>query len=199
MREDSGEGGAVPYYLNFFVAPRVQVMPDVGSIAQPGPLAYFLTWTTYGSWLPGDERGWVDGLGAMHLAEPSRAAVARRSMKEPAVRLAVPQRVVVERAVTAHCGTRGWHLHAVQCRSQHVHVVVTAVKASPDEVLRQLKTWCTRALRRMEGERSADSARRRWWTEGGSRRQVFREGDLASVIAYVTECQGIPTRRPPPV
>ena len=22
------------------------------------PLAYFLTWTTYGTWLPGDERGW---------------------------------------------------------------------------------------------------------------------------------------------
>jgi hypothetical protein len=21
------------------------------------PLAYFLTWTTYGTWLPGDERG----------------------------------------------------------------------------------------------------------------------------------------------
>ena len=22
------------------------------------PLAFFLTWTTYGTWLPGDERGW---------------------------------------------------------------------------------------------------------------------------------------------
>jgi hypothetical protein len=25
----------------------------------PEPLAYFLTWPTYGTWLPGDERGWV--------------------------------------------------------------------------------------------------------------------------------------------
>ena len=24
------------------------------------PLAYFLTWTTYGTWLPGDERGWIE-------------------------------------------------------------------------------------------------------------------------------------------
>lgn len=23
------------------------------------PLAYFITWTTYGTWLPGDPRGWV--------------------------------------------------------------------------------------------------------------------------------------------
>jgi hypothetical protein len=25
----------------------------------PDPLAYFLTWATYGTWLPGDERGWI--------------------------------------------------------------------------------------------------------------------------------------------
>jgi REP element-mobilizing transposase RayT len=172
-------------------------MPDVGSITQPGPLAYFLTWTTYGSWLPGDERGWVDGRGGMHAAERSRAVAARKSMKESAVFFAGSQRVAVEQAIAAHCGTRGWHLHAVQCRTQHVHVVVTAVTASPEEVLRQLKAWCTRALRRVAGESGADSVRRRWWTEGGSRRQVFREGDLASVIAYVTECQGTPIRQPP--
>ena len=28
-------------------------------------LAYFLTWTTYGSWLPGDERNWVDKRGEL--------------------------------------------------------------------------------------------------------------------------------------
>jgi hypothetical protein len=174
-------------------------MPATGSIAQPGPLAYFLTWTTYGSWLPGDDRGWVDGRGGMHGAEPSRAASARRRMKEPAVLLVGSQRGVVERAIATHCGLRGWHLHAVQCRTQHVHVVVTAVIVSPDEVLRQLKEWCTRALRQSGGGSSADSARRRWWTEGGSRRQVFHEGDLESVVAYVTECQGVPTSRPPPM
>ncbi len=27
--------------------------------SQPEPLAYFLTWPTYGTLLPGDERGWV--------------------------------------------------------------------------------------------------------------------------------------------
>ena len=172
-------------------------MPDVGSIPQPGPLAFFLTWTTYGSWLPGDERGWVDGRGGMRVADPSRAFAARRSMKETAVLLTDRQRAAAEQAIAAHCCVRGWHLHAVQCRTQHVHVVVTAASASPDEVLRQLKSWGTRALRQMDGVNSVGPARRRWWNESGSRRQVFREGDLAAVIAYVTECQGVPTRRPP--
>ena len=164
-------------------------MPDPGSIAQPGPLAYFLTWTTYGSWLPGDERGWVDGRGGMHVAEPLRATVARRSMKEDAVLLAGPQRVTVERSIAGLCAVRGWHLHAAQCRTQHVHVVVTAATTSPDEVLRQLKAWCTRGLRLTVGGNETAEPRRRWWTEGGSRRQVFRERDLVSVITYVTECQ----------
>jgi hypothetical protein len=28
--------------------------------AAADPLAYFLAWSTYGTWLPGDERGWVE-------------------------------------------------------------------------------------------------------------------------------------------
>ena len=27
------------------------------------PLAYLLTWTTYGTWLPGDDRGWTEKPG----------------------------------------------------------------------------------------------------------------------------------------
>ena len=34
-------------------------MSRTGDTILPEPLAYFLTWTTYGTWLPGDERGWV--------------------------------------------------------------------------------------------------------------------------------------------
>ncbi len=28
---------------------------DVGGVPMNDPLGYFITWTTYGSWLPGDE------------------------------------------------------------------------------------------------------------------------------------------------
>jgi hypothetical protein len=27
------------------------------------PIGYFLTWVTYGTWLPGDARGWVEYQG----------------------------------------------------------------------------------------------------------------------------------------
>jgi REP element-mobilizing transposase RayT len=164
-------------------------MRDAGSIPYSDPLAFFLTWTAYGSWLPGDDRGWVDGRGGFHTAEPLRKAVALRQMAEDAITFDVAQRVAVEAAVAAHCRVRGWHLHAVQCRSQHVHVVVTAVERAPDDVMKQLKSWGTRVLKGLAGSPS----RIRWWTEGGSQRRIFHEGDLASVVAYVKECQGVPT------
>jgi REP element-mobilizing transposase RayT len=172
-------------------------MRNVGSIPRSDPLAFFLTWTAYGSWLPGDDRGWVDGHGEVHGPEPQQQVLALRRMAEEAVVFDPLQRVAVEEAITAHCRVRGWHLHAVECRSQHVHVVVTAVDRAADDVMKQFKSWATRALKVITGARGLPS-RTRWWTEGGSRRQIFCEGDLASVVSYVRECQGVPTQQAPP-
>ena len=36
----------------------------------PEPLAYFLTWATYGTWLPGDERGWIEYRHGWKLPDP---------------------------------------------------------------------------------------------------------------------------------
>ena len=38
----------------------------------PEPLAFFLTWPTYGTWLPGDERGWVKYGQGWPLPDPMR-------------------------------------------------------------------------------------------------------------------------------
>src|SRR5260370_32962952 len=38
----------------------------------PDALAYFLTWPTYGTWLPGDERGWVKHGEGFQLPDPIR-------------------------------------------------------------------------------------------------------------------------------
>src|SRR4051812_6675116 len=36
----------------------------------PDPLAYFITWVTYGTWLPGDECGWVEYRRGWQLPDP---------------------------------------------------------------------------------------------------------------------------------
>ena len=36
------------------------------------PIGYFLTWVTYGTWLPGDARGWVEYRHGWQLPDPPR-------------------------------------------------------------------------------------------------------------------------------
>ena len=47
-------------------------------------------------------------------------------MTEPELTLDAEQRDIVEKTVADHCRFRRWHLHAVNCRTQHVHLVATA-------------------------------------------------------------------------
>jgi hypothetical protein len=155
------------------------------------PLAYFLTWTTYGTWLPGDERGWVERPGRFQPPNLRLQAVARALLLEEPCVLNLEQRHLVEATIAKHCGIRGWHLHAVNCRTQHVHVVVTA-SIHPKKVRDQFKAWCTRHLKDLQRATLADPSqpvRVHWWTEGGSQRWINDEDSLEAVIQYVREFQ----------
>src|SRR5262249_55525728 len=134
------------------------------------PLAYHIVWTTYGTWLPGDWRGWVrKGISGIQASDPQLEREARKRMVEDTVLLTPGQRAIIEQTVADHCRMRGWHLHAVNARSNHVHVVVTA-EAEPDEVRNQFKAWCWRKLSDAAGLTGAvakKAGRRHWFTEGG--------------------------------
>jgi hypothetical protein len=153
---------------------------EPGSVPMDEPLAYFLTWTTYGSWLPGDPRGWVNKPGDFREPDPSRERTAANLLTESVLTLTVDQRRLVEETIAAHCRIRGWHLHAVNARTQHVHAVVTAPGRSPDDVMDQFKAWCTRKLK--ERERSLgtadNSVRQNWWTQRGSKRRINKQQRL---------------------
>jgi len=142
-------------------------------------IAYFSTWTTYGTWLPGDERGWFERGQGIQPADRMRNLEAALRMTEEAITLDLVQRRLVEKTIGDHCTIRNWALHAVNCRSNHVHVVVTAVDRTIEIPREQFKAWCTRRLK------EHDAARRNWWTERGWDLYIDHEDHLADVIAYV--------------
>ena len=111
------------------------------------PLAYFLTWHTYGSWLHGHEQGSVDDEHAV-FGEPfarSDSERAQRRMRQQPVALAEAARVAAQEAVVEVCRFRGWRLLALHIRTTHVHVVVHAV-APVEKVLVDFKDYATRRL-----------------------------------------------------
>jgi REP element-mobilizing transposase RayT len=163
----------------------------------PEPLAYFLTWATYGTWLPGDERGWVKYGEGLQLPDPIRKLEAEALMIEGACRLDEQQRDIVEKTIADHCTIRAWHLFATNCRSNHLHVIVNANR-DPDEVRKQFKAWCTRKLKELERERTAlappgpEEIRTQWWAERGSKRFLNDEESLEAAIRYVRDGQDPP-------
>jgi REP element-mobilizing transposase RayT len=153
------------------------------------PLAYLITWTTYGTWLPGDARGWVDHHTAgpqqpIRDPQPKLAAWARRQLKHAPVRLSREQRQLVEDTIRETCQRSRWRLHAVNCRTNHVHVVVTAVDHSADHVMSHLKAWCSRRLNEHSGRREG-----KWWTRHGSTPGLYTERAVLSAIDYTLNQQ----------
>jgi REP element-mobilizing transposase RayT len=152
-------------------------------------IAFFSTWTTYGTWLPGDPRGWYQRGRGLQEPDAMRRLEAMLLMTECAFTLDPDQRRVVEQTIADHCAIRKWHLHAANCRSNHVHVVVTA-PGRPIELPReQFKAWCTRRLKGREQARTS-VLREHWWTERGWDEYIDDEEVLAIVVAYVREGQG---------
>jgi len=165
---------------------------DAGRIPQDEPLACFLTWTTYGSWLPGDERGWVAKPGEFLPPDAHLEQASRSLMTEPPLILDSTQRELVESTIADHCRHRGWHLHAVACRTNHVHVVVTAPGRAPEDVMDQFKAWCTRRLKEPLESSEPRTVRANWWTQRGSKRWLNDHESLAIAMEYVLEFQDRP-------
>ncbi|MEM8734509.1 MAG: transposase [Planctomycetota bacterium] len=148
------------------------------------PAALFITWTVYGTFLPGDQRGW------RHRTDGSRrpnSALQRwhaDRLKHDIILLDSPMRTTVETAIHEICKYRSWTLWAASSRSNHTHVVATA-PASPTIVRDQLKAKATRELR-LAFPVWKD---RPVWSSKGDIEFLDSQLDIEVCAAYVTEAQ----------
>jgi REP element-mobilizing transposase RayT len=154
------------------------------------PLAYFITFTTYGTWLHGKSPGSVDRQhnvpGTEFLPANAELELARRqTLRHEPYYLDETRRGIVLRTIQEVAAHRKWMLWAVHVRTNHVHAVVTA-GAKPEKVMADIKAWASRRLREAFGE-EADRDR---WTQHGSTRWINDEHSLARAIAYVIGEQG---------
>ncbi len=109
-------------------------------------------------------------------------------MPHPEVVLNRPMRIATEAAIRQHCEFRGWQLHALNVRTNHVHIVITAEEISPADALAQLKARATRQLREVGLSHLGVPV----WARHGSTPAVWSEEDLAQVVDYVLFQQGSP-------
>ncbi len=105
-------------------------------------------------------------------------------MTEEPVRLNLTQREAVEESIRTHAKIRGWKLHAVSARSNHVHVAVTAT-GPPKRVRDQFKANGTTALRGLPNAITNEKV----WTKGGDIELIDTGEDLEHVVLYIVEGQ----------
>jgi REP element-mobilizing transposase RayT len=145
---------------------------------------YFITWTTFGTWLPGDGRGWRKWRGGEQRPQPLLEDWCRDRLTGQPVILTGTQRGAVEAVCRRHCDIRGWRLAAVSVRSNHVHLVVAA-DAKAERVRDEFKAYATRALRKLDPGLIGGKV----WSRGGFVEWIRTEEELEQVTIYLNEAQ----------
>jgi REP element-mobilizing transposase RayT len=163
------------------------------------PFALHITWTCYGSWLPGDDRGHVSNTILPNNARLPRQNIpgtpvasgdaytrrrARALQKGASVRLSQVQAFIAAEAIVRAARARGWRIVRGAIMSNHVHLVVMNCPPDGPTVRRVLKGTSQAALSDMSGRSQ------RWWTAGGSDRYKHDRRAIEAALNYVARQRG---------
>ena len=159
---------------------------------------WLITWCTYGSWLPGNVRGFVGPIrhdsgqqvvhnipGTPYDADmPALERYARSLLKCVPIRLVIDQAESLFAQFEETAQYRSWELLAVGILANHLHIVV-GVPGDPDpsDILRDFKSYGSRALNRGWNKPASGT----WWAESGSKRKLPDEDAVLAAIRYVIE------------
>ena len=140
-------------------------------------IGYMVTWTTYGTWLQGDERRYVKD-GKTLPPNEDLADANTSALTKDAVQLSFNQRRIVEEAIRQKAIQFGQRICALAVCAKHVHLVAEYVPRPIGIVVQRYKSCAVRALRKngMQG---------RVWTAGFNKRYCFDEKTLQIKINYV--------------
>ncbi len=158
--------------------------------------ATLLTWTTYGTWLPGNERGSVSRApretGRQELrnlpGEPydgddsSRETNAAERLEGEPVYLNSSHASVMLKTFADVCVRHGIEPLAFAIMRNHVHVLCQGEQHGR-ELLQLFKGNASRSLGLQFILRDSP----RWWTKSGSRRRIRGGADLTAAIDYVQQ------------
>ena len=158
--------------------------------------ALFITWTSYGTWLPGDPRGYVSNT-LLHPRgfeqkqntpgtpyrrdDPYTYQRARANQRHETVFLKQTEAEIAAQGLIDCCSKRNWHILRAALMRNHIHVVINHCPDDGPGVRRILKGNAQADLNRIL------SCVRKWWTAGGSNRYLRGDTAIEAAIEYVAQ------------
>ena len=140
-------------------------------------IGYMLTWTTYGSWLQGDKRGYVKN-GEILGNNPELCKSNQDNMTCGEFRLNKTQKKIVRNQILETAKRIDQTVHAVSVYSNHVHIVACNIDEAIGKIVRRYKRETIHALRKEGVEGNV-------WTRGYDTRFCFDEKSLQARVEYV--------------
>lgn len=140
-------------------------------------VGYMLTWTTYGSWLQGEEKGWVKD-GQRQTGNANLKIINKRVLVKEVVVLSEKQQQIVYRAIFDKASELGHRIYSLAVCSNHIHLVGGYIDIPISKIVGNYKTAARHALNKY-GHRG------RLWSSGYDKRYCFDEVSLQSRIEYV--------------
>jgi REP element-mobilizing transposase RayT len=158
---------------------------------------WLLTWTTYGTWLPGEDRGFVSPVrsssfdpwqrrnvrgtdDSRSMAGLKRASQSR--LKCPPILLSLLQAEALLDQFHETAKYRSWECLAVAIMRTHVHLLVEVVDdPDPEVILKDFKSYASRKLNTRWDRPVSDT----WWTESGSKRKKWNCTAVVNAVRYV--------------
>jgi len=151
-------------------------------------LGTMITVTTYGMWLRGDHRGYVED-GKILPPDPGLHDADRRRLKHPPLRFNPAQERVVGHALAAAlCQKCYLALYALAVEDWHTHAVIGPCRIPIGEVVKTMK----------EAARYALNLGRPLWADGYDKRWCFDQPTLTARVRYVERHnvrRGLPAQR----
>ena len=109
-------------------------------------IGFMATWTTYGTWLQGDERGYVED-GTIRGANPELEESNIKSLKHEKIKIPKHLRGTVKNIIIKEAEQIGQKVYAITVCSNHVHVVVESISAKCGYSVGRFKKQATNELR----------------------------------------------------
>ena len=140
-------------------------------------IGFMATWTTYGTWLQGDKKGYVKN-GTTLEANPELEKSNEELLKHNKIKIPKGLRNTVKNAIHKEAEEIGQKVYAIAVCSNHVHIVAESIGKRCGYSIGRFKKAATKALRKCG---FADTV----WTKGFDKRYCYHQHELKTKIEYV--------------
>ena len=142
-------------------------------------LGYLITWTTYGTWLQGDKRGYVKN-GKVCPGNKALLRTNEQLKSQDSVKLSKIQRMLLRKTIMKEAELQNQTIYALAILPTHIHIVAGYVDQPISKIVAYYKKAGRIALKTTGHSGKA-------WTRGYDKRFCFDQATLGQKIKYVQD------------